>query len=131
MWLPIWLYSSPNTSSVFLYNDSPFILTAIVQASDGSYLGQVTLQPGQQRNFTTNLNPTDWESPGTPDISLTPYSVAWQCASEGYYSIVSGVSPGAFVSASEGSGLHYCAPKPKSSEKPPASSLQKSKQVSK
>ena len=125
LFLPLWIFGSPNTTNVLLYNDSPFILTAIVQASDGSYLGQFTIQPGQQRNFTTNLGPTNFENPGRPDISLTPFSVVWQCPSEGFFSLCTNASPGSLVRASDGSGPHFCSPKPSNKKEPPASSLQK------
>jgi hypothetical protein len=130
MWLiffPLSVFASPNTNTVILYNDTVFILTAIVQASDGSYLGQFTVQPGQQRNFTTNLYTTNFENPGQPDISLTPYTVIWQCPSEGFYGTCTGVSPGAYVRASDSAGPHFCSPKPKDQKSPPASRLQKSK----
>ena len=122
---PFLLFASPNTTSVLLLNDSPFILTSTVQASDGSYLGQFTIQPGQQRNFTTNLGPTSFETPGHPDISLTPFSVIWQCPSEGFYGTNTNVAAGSLVRATDSAGPHFCAPKSKPKKEPPASSLRK------
>ena len=125
--LPLLLHAGTDTGTILLHNDTTVILTAIVQAADGSYLGQFTVQPGQQRNWTSNLYPSPYKKPGTPDSSLTPYTVIWQCPSEGIYSICTGVSPGAYINASACSGGHYCAPK-KGEEKqdaPPASKLKK------
>ncbi len=121
--LPLLLTAGTNDGTLLLHNDTTIILTAVIQASDGTYLGQFTVQPAQQRNFTTNMSTTGYVHPGTPDISLTPYTVVWQCPSQGIYSICTGVSPGAYVKASLCDGAHFCAPK-KEQKEPPASSLQ-------
>lgn len=125
--LPAALFARVDSGSILLYNDSPFILTAIVQAADGTYLGQFTVQPGQQKNVTQNLFPTPILRPGTPDVSLTPYTVVWQCASEGYYASCIGVSPGSLVRASDCPGAHFCKPKQKDDKQAPASTLEKKK----
>ncbi|MES2274353.1 MAG: hypothetical protein V4487_09210 [Chlamydiota bacterium] len=127
LFFPFLAKAGTNDGSILLYNDSPFILTATVQASDGSYLGQFSVQPGQQRNFTTNLSPTQYVHAGTPNISLTPYTVIWQCPSEGYYSTCTNVSPGSYVKASLGDGSHFCAPKQEQKKEEPASTLKKTK----
>ncbi|MEN9654341.1 MAG: hypothetical protein RL235_453 [Chlamydiota bacterium] len=114
-----------DSGSVLLYNDSPFILTATIQASDGTYLGQFTVQPNQQKNFTTNLNPTTYVHPGRPDVSLTPYVVIWQCPSEGFYSLCTNVSPGAMIRANDCPGNHFCTPKGPDNKEAPASSLKR------
>lgn len=116
-----------NSGSLFLYNDSPFILTATILASDGTYLGQSTVQPGQQANFSQNLYSTEYEHPGAPEVSLTPYTVIWQCPSRGHYSMCTGVSPGSFVSAGDCPGNHFCNPREKAKEETPASTLKKKK----
>ncbi|HSX37398.1 MAG TPA: hypothetical protein VLE95_01035 [Chlamydiales bacterium] len=123
--LPIFANAGTNDGSILLWNDSPFILTATIQASDGTFLGQFSIQPGQQKNFTSNLNPTSYIHPGTPKTSLTPYIVIWQCPSEGYYSMCSAVSPGALCKATDCPGSHFCAPKKKSNQEAPASTLKK------
>lgn len=125
--LPIFAFAGTNDGSVFLYNDAPFILTAIIQAADGTYLGQFTVQPNQQKNFTTNLMATPYVHPGTPAVSLTPYTVIWQCPSEGFYAECRGVSPGAFIRASDCPGSHFCSPKKQEKKAPPSSTLQKKK----
>lgn len=123
---PFLLFAAPDSGSILLYNDSPFILTATIQASDGTYLGELTIQPNQQKNFTTNLSPAQYDHPGRPDVSLTPYIVIWQCPSEGFYSMCTRVSPGSMVRANDCPGLRFCNPKksknrhPRSRRKPPA-----------
>lgn len=127
--LPFLLTAGTNNGSILLHNDTSVILTAVIQASDGRYLGQFTVQPGQQRNWTTNMAPTGYLRPGTPDISLTPYTVIWQCPSQAIFSMCTGVSPGAYVKATICEGPHFCAPKqePKKESAPPASTLKKTK----
>lgn len=114
-----------DSGSILLYNDSPFILTATVQASDGTFLGEFSIQPNQQKNFTQNLSPTDYKHPSKPQVSLTPYTVVWQCPSEGFYSMCTNVSPGALVKANDCPGYRYCNPKQEQKKEPPASSLKK------
>lgn len=128
LWLfPLLLFAGTEDGSILLYNDSPFILTATIQASDGTYLGQLTVQPNEQKNFTTHLAPTVYTRPGTPDVSLTPYVVIWQCAADGFYSKCSRVSPGAMVRASDCPGIQYCSPKQERDQKP-ASTLKRKPQ---
>lgn len=126
--LPLILRAGTNDGTLLLRNDTTIILTAVIMAADGSFLGQFSVQPGQQRNWTTNLYPTGYVRKGTPDISLTPYTVIWQCPSEAIYSVITGVSPGSYVNASIGTGPHYCQPKSELKEEgPPASTLKKTK----
>ena len=99
--------------AIKLYNDSPFILTATLQGSDGSFLAENTVQPGQQSNFVDNFQATYYDKPGNPSVSLTPYTVIWQCPSEGFYSMCTSVSPGALVQANICPGYHFCKPKQK------------------
>lgn len=122
------LRAGTNDGTLMLHNDTTIILTAVIQASDGSYLGQMSIQPGQQKRFTTNLSKTSYKTPGSPAISLTPFTVIWQCPSEGIYSMCTDVSPGAYVRATLcEKGTHFCAPKKKLEKPPPASHLKKVK----
>jgi hypothetical protein len=123
--MPLFAFAGSNNGSLMLHNDTTYILTAVIQASDGSFLGQVSLQPGQQRNFTTNLNNSGFVRPGTPNISLTPYRVIFQCPSKETYSSSNAVSPGSYVKASLCEGVHYCTPKEKETTEAPASTLKK------
>jgi hypothetical protein len=104
--------SSVYADSVRLLNDSPYPLTAIVQAANGDELGQVLFQPGEQADWT-NEHPTQLNIPYNSSTSLSPYIVIWKCVYEGVYSICMGVSPGSQVTANNCAGMHYCQPKPK------------------
>lgn len=117
--------SGSNSGTVLLLNDTPFILTATVQASDGTFLGQYSIQPGQQKNFTQNLSTTTFHHPGTPEVSLTPFTVVWQCASEEFYSMCTQASPGALIRANDCPGNHFCKPKKNEKKEKPASTLKK------
>lgn len=123
--LPLFLFAGTNNGTLLLHNDSAVILTAVIQASDGSYLGQFTVQPGQQRNWTSSLGPAGYIRPGTPSISLTPYTVIWQCPSQAIFSICTGVSPGSYVKATVCSGNLFCAPKKEEKKEPQSASTLK------
>jgi hypothetical protein len=125
--LPLVVWAGTDSGSIMLVNDSSFILTATIQASDGTFLGQFSIQPGQQKNFTTSLTNTEYKHPGAPATSLTPYTVVWQCPSEGYYSMCTQVSPGSLCSANGCPGTHFCSPKPEAKKEAPASTLEKKK----
>lgn len=127
LFLPLAAMAGTNDGTVLLYNDSIHILSATIVASDGSYLGQFTVQPGQQRNFTQNLSPTVYKRAGTPDISLTPYTVIWQCPSEDVYTQNMVVGPGSMVRANMGYGPMMCKAKQKEEKQTPASTLKKTK----
>ncbi len=127
LFAPLIARAGTNDGTILLHNDTVLILTAVIQASDGSYLGQFSVQPGQQRNWTTNRSPAGYVRPGTPDISLTPYTVIWQCPSEGIFSMCTGVSPGSYINASVCNGSHFCSPKQEIKKEAPASTLKKTK----
>ncbi len=129
LFAPFILFAGPDSGGILLYNDSPFILTATIQASDGTYLGQISVQPSEQKNFTTHLSPAKYKHPGTPDVSLTPYIVIWQCPSRGFYSMCHRVSPGSMVRANDCPGLQFCNPKEESDQnQKPASTLKRVEQ---
>ena len=110
----LWATNIPG--SLTLMNDSPYILTAIVYTHNGRYLGQLTLQPGQQKNFTTNLNYTNIDRPGNSDLSITPYRIVWQCPGGSVYSMARDGATGSFIRASECPGILFCTPKEEKKE---------------
>ena len=103
--------------SLFLINDSPFELIAVVQSADGRFIGQVSLQPGEQSQWSTDMQRSDLKDIYDAKTSLTPLTVIWKCSYEGYYSVCSNVSPGGVVKASQCDGSKSCKPKPKDDEK--------------
>lgn len=125
--IPFCAFAGVDSGSLMLVNNTPFILTAVVQAADGTYLGQFTIQPGQQKNITQNLFTTPITRPGTPQVSLTPYTVIWQCASGGFYSVCTGQSPGSYIRAGDCPGNQFCKPKQENTKESPASTLEKKK----
>lgn len=104
---------------VSLYNDTPFELTATVEAADGTLLGQITIQPGVQQNWTENqafaLN-----VPQKPTASVTPYRVIWKCNEGDVFALCSWVSPGSDVRASLCPGQHFCKQKDKKTQSSPS-----------
>ena len=106
--------------TITLINDSPFILTAVVYTHSGDYLGEVTLQPGEQKNFTTNLSSTNLNRPGSPDVSITPYRIVWQCAGGGFYSMCRDGAVGSTIRASDCPGQQFCSPKEVPKKKQPS-----------
>lgn len=99
--------------AVRLLNDSPYSLIAVVQAADGTFLGQEVFYPGQQRQFVYNFNPSNVTAPSAPPVSMTPLVVVWKCLNESFYSSCQEVSPGALVRANGCPGGNYYCPLPK------------------
>lgn len=120
----LWATQIPGT--ITLLNDSPYILTASVYTQSGDYLGQATLQPGEQKNFTSNLSSTNLNRPGKPDVSITPYRIVWSCAGGGVYSTCHDGSVGAFVRANSCPGPLFCSPKEEKQKPPPPARAGKS-----
>lgn len=102
--------------SLTLINDSPFELTATIQGATGVVLGQETLQPNEQRHWSTDMQTTEVKEIYDANFSLTPFTVVWKCAYKGYYSIITNVSPGATVKAHDGEGSKECTLPPKKSD---------------
>lgn len=101
--------TTPGT--LLLWNDSSYILTANVYTQYGEFLGQTTLQPGQQSHFTTNLYSTPINRPGAPAFAITPYQIVWKCPGGSTYSICTNGSTGSLVRASLCFGSLECTQK--------------------
>ena len=117
----------PN-GQVTLINNAPYILTAMVYSAGGDFLGQVTLQPGQQNHFVSNLQGTSLLVPGYGDFSVTPYRVVWQCAGGDIYSVCTDGSVGSYIRAAGCNGQHSCTQKQQQQQQqsqtmPPAASI--------
>lgn len=105
--------SSIFSYSLFLINDSPFELNAIIHSASGDFLGQGTLQPGEQKQWSSDIGRTKVREIYNSTGSTTPFTVTWQCSYEGVYSVVQNVSPGQVVKSSQGDGSRSCKKKPK------------------
>jgi len=102
-----------KADSIFLVNNSPYALTAVIHGADGSVLGEVVVQAGEQNTLTIGENRTSLNIPQDSKASITPYYVIWKCPYGGFYSICSNISPGAMARAGDGDGVKTCQPKPK------------------
>ena len=119
------VFSEVGFSSVYLYNDSPFILKAQVVAANGIEIGEKLLQPQQLVYVEDQIGSSDPTHPvdSTRSFqnyknSLTPYQVFWYCAKGdgNLYASCPMIAAGATVMATTRSGPCYCKP-PKEKEK--------------
>lgn len=106
--------ASAFSGSVTLANDTAFKLRAVVRAADGTYLGEVVVNPQATMQWTDY-----WGGVGTVNKSQTPYIVTWYCMDGGNFSVCGNVPTGATVSASWCDGPKYCKPPKKWSQPPP------------
>lgn len=105
---------SLQAASVKLLNDSPYKLRAVVRASDGTYLGEMVINPQQSQTWSDAYGKTGQIS--QPTASQSPYSVLWYCISGDDYSFCDNVATGSMVTAQSCSGPRLC--KPPKTEKP-------------
>ncbi len=119
LWLLAFVFSaSLHAGSLRLTNDSPYKLRAVIRGSDGSYLGEMLINPQQ------NMNWNDWDT-GIMyySQSVTPYTVTWFCGEGGGdFSVNENVSTGSTVTAMAGNGTRSCKGK-----KPPPDPNRKSR----
>lgn len=110
------LMSCYGFSSVFLFNDSPYELKAVIVAANGSTLGEKVVASQATGYFEDTLgqsNPTSTEPQMQPPTStsqypIVPYTVYWYCKGGSLYSTSTEVSAGALASPSAGQGPKYC-----------------------
>ena len=97
-----------QADALFLVNDSPYLLTAIVQTRTGQFVAQKTFAPaGNMRESTRKKIPLS--IPGYAyQETITPYIVVWKCAQGASYSICRHVNPGSYVQANSCSGNYTC-----------------------
>ena len=108
--------SSPLFSSVFLFNDSPYKLKAVVVAANGSTLGDKVLESQATSYFEDTLgqsNPTSMQQQAQPPMStnqypIVPYTVYWYCMNGSAFATCSEISAGALANPSAGQGPKFC-----------------------
>ncbi|MEL7431016.1 MAG: hypothetical protein AAGI90_00600 [Chlamydiota bacterium] len=94
-------------ATIFLENDSPFVLTAVVHSNSGLFLGQETLPPaGNSRE--SERKATKLSIPNNYSQSVTPYTVVWKCPNGEYFSICRNVNSGDYVQATLCPGSYSC-----------------------
>ena len=111
------LYSSAQ-ASVFLFNDSPYKLKAVVVAANGSNMGEKVLESQATTYFEDTLgqsNPTSMEQQAQPPMStsqypIVPYTVYWYCMNGTPFATCSNIAAGALANPSAGVGQKYCKP---------------------
>lgn len=89
--------------SVYLYNDSPFKLDAVVVDATGATRGQITMDPAQQTNLY--LPTPNFQQPQTPTV---PYTVIWYCQDQTQYGIWTNATSGSLVTAQGSTGQKIC-----------------------
>ena len=117
------LIAFQSQASLFLLNDSPFKLKAVVMAANGTNLGEKVLGPDETGYFEDSLGQSDpvgrgMAPPENAQMSITPYSVFWYCMEGTSYATCTNVGAGALSSPSGCEGAQYCKvpPKPPSQE---------------
>lgn len=91
--------------TVVLVNDSPYNLTAVVLAADGTVVGNQEMPPQANKTWSGG-----WSGGSS---SQTPYRVHWYCSDGGNeFSVCTNVSPGAMAVAQTCPGNKTC-PLPK------------------
>jgi hypothetical protein len=102
-----------EAGSVRLANNSSFKLRAEVRAADGTYLGEVIVNPQQTMQWTDY-----WGGIGNYNASQTPYTIVWYCADGGDFAVCEDVATGATVVSMNCDGLRQCKPR-KEEQHPP------------
>lgn len=103
--LPSWLLAT----SVYLVNDSAYPLRAIVRGNDGTYLGEMVVNPQSSNIWSDGGN----RSGGFEQYpsSRTPYEVTWYCMEGSIFSVFQGVATGGTATALGGTGTKVCTSK--------------------
>jgi hypothetical protein len=104
------LCSASYATSIRLQNDSSMPLRAVIRGSDGSFLGDILVQPQADIKWTDTYNPLAHGNnpPQGPNRSQTPLTVIWYCMNGNNYGANDNVSTGALVKASQSVGNKYC-----------------------
>lgn len=100
--------------AVRLVNDTAYKLRAVIRAADGTYLGEVIVNPQQTMQWNDY-----WGGIGYYNQSQTPYTVVWFCVDGGDFSICNSVASGATITAFSCDGTRSCRPQKKQQNPPP------------
>jgi len=108
--------SSVYGGSIRLHNDSPYKLRVIIRGADGTYLGEMILNPSHGTTWADSYGQVGQFGKGTlyqegTTRSQTPYSVHWYCLEGSPYSYSDIVATGSTVTARGGDGARICKPK--------------------
>ena len=116
-WICFFIFLSASSlfaTSLTLRNDSSYTLRAVIRAADGSFLGELVLQPqhsmqwndvyGYGTNYAVGPNAGVQQN----SKSKTPYTVVWQCVAGGEYSVCANITTGSLVFAQGCNGNRSC-----------------------
>lgn len=104
---------SLHAGTVRLVNDSAFKLRAVIRGADGTYLGEVIVNPQQTMSWNDY-----WGGVGYYNQSRTPYTVTWYCLDGGDFAVCTDVPTGATVPAMTCEGTMSCKAKKKQGPPP-------------
>lgn len=99
-------------SSVRLKNDTAFPLRAVIHGADGTFLGDILVNPQATVQWSDSYNPLSKDNlpPQGPSNSQTPYTVVWYCKDGSTYGMCENVSTGGMVRATQCTGPRHCGP---------------------
>ena len=108
--LMLFFTSSLQATSLRLHNESICPLKAAVYSADGSFLGEVSVPAGGETswNDSKGVIQQDKMLVQGPARSRTPLTVHWICPDGETFASCEGVSTGAFVFSSQGTGKKLC-----------------------
>ncbi|NDD58258.1 MAG: hypothetical protein EBZ47_03265 [Chlamydiae bacterium] len=100
-----------EAGSVRLFNDSSFRLRAVIRGADGSYQGEMVVNPQTSSIWSDSLQRygyTDDYNNRFKSRSVTPYTIIWYCMDGSDFSFSDNVASGAYVQAQHGTGKKSC-----------------------
>lgn len=107
--------SSLFAGSVRLINDSPYKLRAVIRGNDGTFLGEMVVNPEHATAWNDSLGQVGYFGKGNvyqeqSTRSQTPYTVLWYCIDGADYSVCDMVATGSTVTAQSCLGARQCKP---------------------
>ena len=94
-----------SADSINLFNDSPYMLNAIIYDANGTVMGEFTLNTRDANEWSNNDQNFGTES---MYASQTPYTVKWSCTSGMAYGSCDNVAAGSTVTAQGCGGDQEC-----------------------
>ena len=104
----LFMTSYTQAESIRLFNDSVYDLRAVVQGSDGSFLGEMLIRAQNAATWYNTYGPYQSRVPIQQSRSQTPYVVVWYCLSGEQFSICDTVATGGAVEALSCLGPRTC-----------------------
>lgn len=101
--------------SILLVNDTAYVLRAVVRGNDGTYLGEMVLNPEHSNRWTDTYGQVGMFGKGTiyreqSTRSHTPYTVRWHCMNGDDFSFCQHVATGSQITARSCFGRRICSP---------------------